>query len=90
MNPMASIWYGVDPLAEKYPTVGGFVYCIGNPVCLVDPDGNTPWAAVAEGIGTFVLDVGVDFLSNWILEGQDYKSAFRNVAWGAAIIDGAT
>ena len=90
MNPMASLWYGVDPLAEKYPTVGGFVYCIGNPVRLVDPDGNTPWAAVAEGIGTFVLDAGVDFLSNWILEGQDYKSAFRNVAWGAAIIDGAT
>ena len=23
MNPMASIWYGVDPLAEKYPSVCG-------------------------------------------------------------------
>ena len=43
MNPMASIWYGVDPLAEKYPTVGGFVFCISNPVRLVDPDGKKIW-----------------------------------------------
>ena len=39
MNPITSIWYGVDPLAEKYPTAGGFVYCIDNPVKLVDPNG---------------------------------------------------
>ena len=90
MNPVVSFWYGVDPLAEKYQSIGGYVYCIGNPVKYFDPDGNTPWAAVAEGIGTFVLDAGVDFLSNWILEGQDYKSAFKNVAWGAALLDGAT
>ena len=43
MNPVASIWYGVDPLAEKYPTAGGFVYCIGNPIRLVDPDGKKIW-----------------------------------------------
>ena len=32
-------WYGVDALAEKYPNMGGYVYCAGNPVRLVDPDG---------------------------------------------------
>ena len=37
--PVTSLWYGVDPLAEKYPTAGGFVYCIDNPVKLVDPNG---------------------------------------------------
>ena len=40
MNPMASIWYGVDPLAEKYVTVGGYIYTLENPINLVDPDGN--------------------------------------------------
>lgn len=39
MQPVASIWYGVDPLAEKYPNVSGYVYCIGNPVKLIDTDG---------------------------------------------------
>ena len=39
MNPITSMWYGVDPLAEKYPNVSAFVYCMGNPVKLFDPDG---------------------------------------------------
>ena len=30
MNPMASIWYGMDPLSEKYPYIGGVVYCGGS------------------------------------------------------------
>ena len=43
LNPVTSLWYGVDPLAEKYPTAGGFVFCISNPVRLVDPDGKKIW-----------------------------------------------
>ena len=39
MNPVTSLWYGVDALTEKYPTIGGYVYCAGNPARLVDPDG---------------------------------------------------
>ena len=39
MNPRTSLWYGVDPLAEKYPNVGGYIYCVGNPVKLIDPNG---------------------------------------------------
>jgi RHS repeat-associated protein len=42
MNPIASIWYGVDPLTEKYPNVCAFVYCMGNPVKLIDIDGMKP------------------------------------------------
>ena len=33
------IWYSVDPLAEKYPNVSSYVYCLDNPVKFVDPDG---------------------------------------------------
>ncbi len=39
MNPVASIWYGVDPLTEKYQNVSGYTYCLGNPVKLIDSDG---------------------------------------------------
>lgn len=39
MQPVASIWYGVDPLAEKYTNVSGYTYCLGNPIKLVDTDG---------------------------------------------------
>ncbi|WP_314313946.1 RHS repeat-associated core domain-containing protein, partial [Hoylesella saccharolytica] len=39
MNPRASLWYGIDPLAEKYPSIGGYVYCAGNPVKFIDIQG---------------------------------------------------
>ena len=42
MNPLTSMWYGVDPLAEKFPNISAFVYCMDNPVKLVDLDGNFP------------------------------------------------
>ena len=42
MNPMASIWYGMDPLSEKYPYIGGVVYCEGNPVVQIDDFGLAP------------------------------------------------
>jgi RHS repeat-associated protein len=38
-DPRTAIWKGVDPLAEKYPNVGGYVYCINNPIRVIDPDG---------------------------------------------------
>jgi RHS repeat-associated protein len=41
-DPRVSLWLGVDPLAEKYPNVGGYVYCVENPVKFVDPDGRYP------------------------------------------------
>ena len=38
-EPTLALWYGVDALAEKYTNVGGYVYCAGNPMRLVDVDG---------------------------------------------------
>ena len=38
-EPYCKIWYGVDALTEKYPNIGGFVYCHNNPVSLIDPNG---------------------------------------------------
>jgi len=38
-DPRTSVWLSVDPLAEKYPNVGSYVYCVNNPVKFVDPDG---------------------------------------------------
>ena len=33
------MWLSVDPLADKYPNVTPYLYCNGNPIMLVDPDG---------------------------------------------------
>jgi len=42
MQPVTSIWYGVDPLFEKYPDVSGYCYTMGNPINLIDEDGLFP------------------------------------------------
>jgi RHS repeat-associated protein len=37
-----SVWLSVDPMADKYPSMSAYMYCAGNPVMLVDPDGREP------------------------------------------------
>ena len=39
LNPMTSLWYGVDPLAEKYISSGAYTYCESNPIVFIDPNG---------------------------------------------------
>ena len=36
MNPRLSIWYGCDPLQEKYPHVSSYTYCLNNPTNHID------------------------------------------------------
>ena len=54
---------------------------------MVDSKGGTPISAIIEGIGAFVISAGLDFLSNWLIEGQDYSTAFKQVSWGPATVD---
>ncbi len=55
MQPVASIWYGVDPLTEKYPNMGAYVYCAGNPIRFSDPNGQDWWDKV-KGFGAALVD----------------------------------
>ena len=32
-------WLSVDPMADKYPSLSPYAYCVWNPIRLVDPDG---------------------------------------------------
>ena len=49
MNPITSLWYGVDPLAEKFPNIGAYVYCHGNPINMIDPDGKDDYKLNKNG-----------------------------------------
>lgn len=34
-----TMWLSVDPMADKYPSISPYNYCMWNPVKLIDPDG---------------------------------------------------
>ena len=48
-DPKLTMWYGVDPLYEKYPDMSPYVYCAGNPVKFIDPDGMDEWEINEQG-----------------------------------------
>lgn len=41
-NPRLSVWYGVDPLAEEFPSWSPYNYTFNNPIRFTDPDGRAP------------------------------------------------
>ena len=38
-DPSTALWLGVDPLASKKPLTSPHIFCLGNPINLIDPNG---------------------------------------------------
>jgi RHS repeat-associated protein len=56
-----------DPLAEKYPSISPYVYCLNNPVRFVDRDGRRPGDVVVAFGGAYFLKTGGQGLANTII-----------------------
>ena len=82
MNPVTSLWYGVDPLAEKYVATGGYVYTLDNPVRLIDPNGNWSWPWERESLieyrGNGVFGIRIENFSKTMQ--SNFKRANNNPA----------
>jgi len=48
-DPFVARWLSPDPLMEKYYGMSPYLYCAGNPVNLVDPDGTDIWGVDKQG-----------------------------------------
>ena len=46
MNPVTSLWYGVDVLTEKYDNVSSYIYCKNNPIAFMDMNGKDGVAVI--------------------------------------------
>ena len=68
-SPRATTWLSTDPLAEQYYSIGSGVYCSGNPVSMVDPNGASTW--VVQDPGGYYRVVGGDLddeqLTVWVV-----------------------
>ena len=78
----------MDPLAEKYPQLSPYAYCLNNPVRFVDPDGRTPAHIIAGFVGG-VLDYGLQVTTNYI-EGKSGTEAWTNVSGKSILISAGT
>ncbi|NCD00340.1 MAG: hypothetical protein EOL95_11670, partial [Bacteroidia bacterium] len=67
-DPTTALWLGTDPLKHKYPDIGAYVYCAGNPIRYVDPDGRKV-TVTEEGGTSFTYTQGMTY------EGSDKVAA---------------
>ena len=51
------MWLSVDPLADKYPSNTPYMYCNGNPIVRIDPDGRADYYDVD---GNHLCNDGID------------------------------
>ena len=57
-------WLSVDPMADKYPSISPYNYCMWNPIKLMDPDGNEPVKPLIKYYGNGAFKVNTDNLRN--------------------------
>ena len=92
MNPVTSLWYGVDPQIEKMPKDGSYSYCFGNPIKLIDPNGERPTEEEAARISAHVYGTEkVTLTGGWHLSKynetisgitlRDEKSGFKSAIY---------
>ena len=87
LNVDIPIWRTVDPLAEKYPGVSPYVYCLNNPINSIDPDGREAIALgvlVVKGLIGAGIDISIQMTANRTLFNQSFGQAFRNIDWTSA------
>ena len=82
------MWYGVDPMADKYPSMSPFAYVANNPIKAIDSDGrdiivlNNPNGA--SGYGHMGVLIGND-KTGWTFiskEGRDKTPWYSNMLTG--------
>ena len=59
MDPKISMWLGVDPLMEKYPSTSPYIYCGNNPIMRIDGNGKE-WTQSTDRDGNTVINVALN------------------------------
>lgn len=74
-------WISADPIMEKYPEVGPYVYCMNNPIRFIDPTGEIPFDTIWD-VGNVLYDVGAAVYSH--IKGNHHSAQSH---WKDAALD---
>lgn len=81
-------WLNMDPLAEKYYSTSPYIYCLGNPVRFIDPDGkvvniaNNTEGALKNLAKIVATTYGQKILNSLIKSQSTYK--MKSVFWSGS------
>ena len=78
-------WTSPDPLAEKYYDWSPYVYCVGNPIKFLDPDGRFVGDYLTSK-GEFIASDGIDDGRLYVLKTHRQRSDFDS--YGSASVAG--
>jgi|GEM_PF-1420906 len=73
MNPVTSLWYGVDRFAEKYPQLSAYNICANNPMNTIDFHGDSITTVLITN-GT----AGIERIKYSYSAGENGEYGFRN------------
>jgi len=79
LNPSIALWLSTDPLQGKHPGMSPYNYCAGNPVKLVDPDGEDWILAKGSSVIWYSGQYGD---TRKILHKYKASSGFHDILWG--------
>ena len=65
-NPAIARWTTADPMSEKYYGISPYVYCLGNPISIIDPNGMDIWTMDEKGNVV------------WVKESDDHRLYYVN------------
>ena len=82
-SPELSVWYGVDPLMEKYPNSSPYVFCAGNPVKYIDPNGKACYESRSVRHAKKYQEENGGKLNTWV--SKDGKHQYASVTQSQVI-----
>ena len=87
MNPVASVWYGVDRFTEKYPLYSAYNICRSNPLLFFDESGDSTilFATTLPGADKRFLKGGGSLATHTFLVVKDKNGKMTHFAYGSEI-----
>ena len=91
LSTQLGIWITPDPLLDKYIFASPYMYCNGNPIKYVDPDGNAVHIAVGAVVGAFIggTIAGISAMNDPTLSRRQVMGKIAGGALSGAITGGA-
>jgi RHS repeat-associated protein len=83
-DPRIGRFMSLDPAMKKYASWNPYSFSFNNPIYYSDPNGDDPITALVEALTSFGIDIGLDFITTWLIEGKSVTKSIESIGWWSA------